>query len=128
MNTFKNIFLLTLLATLCVSCSEKVNMGSPVGTWKALQTTVTFNADGTVVRHNDGQAPDPDFLAPLEDGKPGAWRTENHNLFLITTNPDGQKTTQRYEYSVGKGSKGEPALEIQIPEGPHKSSYVFTKQ
>lgn len=128
MNTLKRIVLATLLAVFCVSCSEKVNLGSPVGTWKTLQTTVTFNPDGTVVRHNDGRAPDPDFLAPLEEGKPGTWRTENHNLFLTTTSSNGTTNTQRYEYSVGTGSKGEPALDIAIPDGPHKSSYIFTKQ
>ena len=128
MTTIKHLLLAALLIALCAGCTEKVSMGSPVGTWTLWQTSVTFNADGSLIRQSEGLLPDPDFLAPLENGKPGTWKTDNHNLFLFTTRPDGTTETRRYEYSVGTGGKGEPALEIEIPEGPHKSSYVLTKQ
>jgi len=124
----KHLWLAALLATFCVSCSEKA--GSPVGTWDGPQTTVTFGADGSVVRHNWSLPYHPDYLAPLEEGKPGTWKTKNHNLFLTATKSDGTTTTQRYKYSVRAGSNGEPAftIEIEIAEGPNKSSYIFTKR
>ena len=128
MNTIKHLLLPLLFVPLSIGCSKSVNMGSPVGTWNAHQITVTFNADGTVVRRNEGGTPDPDFLLPLEDGKAGTWKTENHNLFLTAKSPDGSSNTQRYKYSVGTGSEGEPAMNIEILEGPHKSGYVFIKQ
>jgi hypothetical protein len=104
-------------------------MGTPVGTWKLGSSTVTFDADGTVTRLDEGNAPDPDFLAPLQSGKPGRWTIKGRALTLIATNPGGAETKVNYEYSVGTDDKGKPALSIDITSGPHKNStYTLVRE
>lgn len=124
--TFKQLLLAALLSTVGVGCSEKA--GSPVGQWDGPQTTVTFSADGSVVRHNWSLPFHPDYLAPLTEGKPGTWRIKNHDLLLTDTKRDGTTHTHRYKYFVSTGTNGEPTLMIEIPEGPDQSSWVFTKR
>ena len=126
MKTIKHPLLAVFLATCGVGCSEQA--GSPVGEWDGPQTTVIFHANGTVDRNNWSLPYHPDYLAPLEDTKSGTWKTTGHRLFLTATQPDGTTATRRYNYSVRTGSNGAPEFEIEIPEGPDKSSFIFTRR
>lgn len=111
-------------------CSEKPNMGSPVGKWEVFDANVAFGDDGSVVWHNDGADFNPRFLDPLKKDDPGTWKTDGQDLFLTTRAADGTTKTQRYEYSVGTDGNGNPAMDISSPEGasPDRGSYVFKKQ
>jgi hypothetical protein len=122
-------FLALGFTTIVAGCSSQPDMGSPVGMWKLQGTSVTFNADGTVTRSEEGRAPDPDFLAPLKAGQPGRWSAAGNRLTLTATQQDGREAKEEYEYSVGTDGQGKPALHIAIVSGPHKNSgYALIRQ
>jgi hypothetical protein len=122
-------FLALGVAVNIVGCTSQPDMGSPVGIWKLHGTSVTFNADGTVTRNDEGNAPDPDFLAPLRTGQPGRWSVTGSRLTLTATRQDGTEAKEEYEYSVGTDGQGKPALHIAITSGPHKNSgYALARQ
>ncbi len=119
--------LLLFIAAVMGGCNQKPNMGSPVGKWGVFDALVTFVDDGSVAWQNDGQEFNPEFLAPLEEGKPGTWKTDGFILILTAKDSDGTSATGRYKYSVGSDEEGNPALEI-YPEGSNEGGYILKKQ
>lgn len=122
------MIIFVVAASFTAGCSEKPNMGSPVGKWRVFDAFVTFADDGSVVWHNDGQDFNPRFLAPLKADVPGKWKTDGHDLLITAKSADGSTVTQRYKYSVGTDGDGNPAIDISSPKDADNGSYVLTKQ